>query len=380
MDTETLIEWVGGIVIIIVGLAIAGAAVGGAYYLVIYLNEEIIPATRGFWITALAVLSVAVVIASVVWIFISATQWIDKKNLRSNEHRLIEEAQAKQMEEQRLVWQAKAAKAESLRMAEEVQAKAQEEKRRTAEIEKEAAETERLLKEAEAKNAELELAIRQAEAEKARAAEERAGQERAKAEAEAQAARDALAKAEAVERAAEAELKKAEAERAAAEARRAIAQAEARKKEEERKALEEKAKIAAARQAEQEARLNADEIERQNRLNDYPLPLLVDAFLTRADVLSGEWIDNGHRENKAFMLYEALKIALQKARRVPLERREDVTKAMMIANQVDTILDLYAEKIEQSRKNRKMSEEQREKKAQALEEARDRYIEKLLSS
>ncbi len=373
MDNDDLLEWVGTIVIIVIGLAIVGVLIGGAYYLIVYIGQEVVPATRGFWETALAAISIAAVIAALAWISISVAEWFDRRNGRSKEHRRIKEAKVRETEEHRLI--------------EEAQAKKAEEERCVAEIQREKAKEDRLIKEAEAKKAEAARLFMEAEAEKTRADAQRAVNERARVDAEARTANDALLKAKALEQAtanelkrAEAELKRAEAERDTAEARKAVAVAEAKIKEDELKALEEQAKICAAEQAEQEARLKAAENERQNRLNDYPLPLMVDAFLVRGEVASSEWMDNGHRENKVFTLYETLKTALQKIGRVPLEKREEVTKAMMIANQVDTILDLYAEKIERTRKNKKMSEEQRERKAQALEEARDRYIEKLLSS
>lgn len=269
----------------------------------------------------------------------------------------VSEAEAQKAEEQRKAHQAELWKAEELRKAETAKREAEaakakqlEEQRLIKQADAKKIEEERLRQEAEVRKLEEQrrLAILEAQRAERLAAEQQAQMVKSRHEAEVAVAREketgALAR--------QAEAQKAEAERVKTEEERKKAQAEAKK---------------------ESARLAAAEIERQNKLKEYPLGAHVDVFCQQVGTLNG-WITNGEEENRVFDLYLKLQAALEAASKIPLKERERIAEQHKELNQVETLMNLYSEKIRRVRDDEDLDDEEREEKIAYWRDMRNRQI------
>lgn len=302
---------------------------------------------------------------------------------KAEEQRLIEQAKAKQLELPRLIAELEARQAEDERRARDAEARKAEDQRVAGAVEAIRAEEHRLRIQAEARKAEEQRQLKEAEA--ARVAKQ-AEIERAKA---VQAQRDLeTAKAKQAEEnrkalQAQAEIEKAKAvlaqrdiEQAKAkqlEKQELAAQAESKTTEEQRLTAVNEAKKADRERRKEEARLSAAELERQNSLKQYPLAVYLDVFYQQAETLE-RWIENGEEENRVFDLHLKLKAMLQAASKIPLEKRERIPEQHRQLNQVETLIDLYSEKIRRVQNDEDLDDEEREEKIAYWRDLRNRQI------
>jgi len=326
----------------------------------------------GKWVLGILALGVALFFAPIIWEASAAPVIAKRQELHdrrkhaqlyaAQEHALEEEAeiermkakQAKARAEERArqaeIEKAKAAQAEAPRQAAEENRKKAEADAKKAEAERQRAEEERKKAEAVARQKEQERLLKQAEAEKAKAAADKVKHDAATAAAKEKETGSLAKQAEAKK--AEEERKRAEAERLKAEEERKKNQAEAKK---------------------ETARLAAAEIERQNKLKEYPLSAHIDAFIQQAETLE-RWIADGEEENRVFDLYLHLQAALQSASKIPLEKRERIPEHHKQLNQVETLMDLYSEKIQRVQEDEALDDEEREEKKAYWRDLRNRQI------
>lgn len=204
----------------------------------------------------------------------------------------------------------------------------------------------------------------------------KAEDERAKAEAEEGKAKNLL-------KAKEMEAKNAEERRLTKQAegklfqdKRLELEAEQKKTEDQRRIVEANAKQAEEVRKAQEAQLIAAEVERQNRLEEYSVIDHVNVLISRLDQMDGNDI-RAERGNKYLDLYEKLKSLLDKTSGIPFARREQVIMSVKRLNQIETVNDLYAEKIQQIKRDESIDDELKGLKVEKIKRLWDTDISQL---
>lgn len=275
-----------------------------------------------------------------------------------------EAARAERVREDRLAKEAEAVRVADLKRIEELKAQQLAEPRLLQEAKAKQVEEERKKKEAEAviaRRAIEEAKAKQAEEER-KAIENQAKLRDTDAEGKAQLARIALG-----------EAQKMEEERKLKEIEAVTREAEARKAEEVRRAEEAEAKIMEEERKAEEAKLAAVEIERQIKMKEYPLGAHIEIFCQQVETLNG-WIANGEEENRVFDLYLKLQAALEAASKIPLKERERIAEQHKELNQVETLMNLYSEKIRRVRDDEDLDDEEREEKIAYWRDLRNRQV------
>lgn len=290
------------------------------------------------------------------------TQRVKAEAKKAEEERRTEEAKAKQAEEWRLGEEAKAKQGEEWRLAEEAKAKQVEEWRLGEEANARQIEDERREREAEAVIAQGEIEVAKASQAQAEAKKiedkrltEEAKTEQARLKTEQQQQALALKEAEAVI------------------AQRKAKEAEAQKAEEVRLAEEAKAKQAEEKRLAEQAKRVAQELAKQNKLESYPLLDHTETFLKRLDELPSTEI-KGDKERTLFELYLKLKEVLEKTGKVKLARKAELAQDAIRLHQIESLLDLYDEKIQRVRVDDGLGEDDREEKVIYWKSLRDRQV------
>lgn len=127
-----------------------------------------------------------------------------------------------------------------------------------------------------------------------------------------------------------------------------------------------------------EERTKQAEMERQTKLESYPLILHTDSFVKRLDEL--QEVVKGDSENKLLTLYAKLKVSLEAASKIPLQRRLDAFHEVERLNHIETVMDLYSEKIRRVREDDSLDELEQEEKISSWKALRDKVIADLQTS
>lgn len=159
----------------------------------------------------------------------------------------------------------------------------------------------------------------------------------------------------------------------AAEEDRRVKEAAAKQFEERRLIEQAKAKQAEEQRQAEETRRNAEELERQNKLESYPLLHHADVFFRRLEELAASEM-KGHREGKLFELHLKVKEALEKNGKVRIDRKESVAEDALRLHQVESLLDIYSEKIKRVRDDEELDDEEKDDKIAYWKSLRDKQV------
>jgi multidrug resistance efflux pump len=111
-----------------------------------------------------------------------------------------------------------------------------------------------------------------------------------------------------------------------------------------------------------------DRLKHELAAERYPLEILLDTFIKRLeeDTIKGD--------NKFLTLYLKLKEILQKTSKIPLEQRPVVADDILRINQVETLIDVYSEKIKKVKQDESLQEEEKEEKIETWKRLQEKHI------
>jgi hypothetical protein len=115
-----------------------------------------------------------------------------------------------------------------------------------------------------------------------------------------------------------------------------------------------------------------DRLKHELAAERYPLEILLDTFIKRLEQL--EDTIKGDKENKFLTLYLKLKEILQKTSKIPLEQRLMVADDILRINQVETLIDVYSEKIKKVKQDESLQEEEKEEKIETWKRLQEKHI------
>lgn len=118
------------------------------------------------------------------------------------------------------------------------------------------------------------------------------------------------------------------------------------------------------------------EVERQNTLKSYPPLEHIEVFTNGFDELQ-QWIVKGDEENQVFKLYTKLKEVLEKNSKIPIEKKRMMSNDVIRLNQIETLMDLYGEKIARVQQDETINEDERQIKMNYWVSLRDKEIQDL---
>lgn len=118
------------------------------------------------------------------------------------------------------------------------------------------------------------------------------------------------------------------------------------------------------------------EIEKQNTLKAYPVSSHIEVFSDSIDELE-QLVIKGDEENHVFKLYMKLKEVLEQNSKIPLEKKRMMSDDVIRLNQIETLMDLYGEKIARVEQDETINEDERQIKINYWVALRDKEIQDL---
>lgn len=135
--------------------------------------------------------------------------------------------------------------------------------------------------------------------------------------------------------------------------------------------FENMAKVEDERKLERERNLRL-ELERQHKLNAFPLETHLDIFLQRIEELTPDKL-KGKMHTKFLQLYRAIKDKFQASGLIPAEKLERISDDVYRVNQIEDLINFYDEKV-RGLKNESLDLHERRDKARYWQQLRDQHI------
>jgi hypothetical protein len=119
-------------------------------------------------------------------------------------------------------------------------------------------------------------------------------------------------------------------------------------------------------------------LKKSKQQQDFRLVDRIDRFSHCLSVLSADKI-KGERINELFLLYSTMKNLLEKAEKITQDKTACTQYGYqaLVVDQIETIIDLYGEKIKKVKSDTSLDEGEREEKLSAWKMLRDKHISEL---